>query len=111
MRRGSTLAVRCKLFRYCARPPIADERLQALKDGRIALQLKTPWHDGTTHVLFEPLDFVAKLAALVPRPRKNVVLYHGLLSANAAWRSHVIRHGRTAQLARVGRCDLASAGG
>jgi hypothetical protein len=41
-------------------------------------------------VLFEPIDFVAKLAALVPRPRKNLVLYHGVLSANAAWRSRVI---------------------
>ena len=65
-----------------------------LRDGRIALQLKTAWHDGTTHVVFEPLDFVAKLAALVPRPRKNLVLYHGVLSANAAWRSRVVSHGR-----------------
>ena len=59
-----------------------------------ALRLKTPWHDGTTHLLFEPLDFVAKLAALVPRPRKNLVLYHGVLAANAAWRSRVVSHGR-----------------
>ena len=26
-------------------------------------RLKTPYRDGTTHVLFEPLDFVARLAA------------------------------------------------
>jgi Putative transposase len=45
-----------------------------------ALRLKTPWHDGTTHVLFEHIDFVAKLAALVSRPRKNLVLYHGVLT-------------------------------
>ena len=85
-----------KLLRYCARPPIAEERLKELPDGRIALRLKTPWHDGTTHVVFEPLDFVAKLAALVPRPRKNLVLYHGVLSANAAWRSRVVSYGREA---------------
>lgn len=70
-----------------------------MQDGRIALRLKTPWHDGTTHVLFEPLDFVAKLAALVPRPRKNLVLYHGVLSANAAWRSRVTSHGRAQKAA------------
>ena len=27
-------------------------------------RLKTPYSDGTTHVLFEPLDFIARLAAL-----------------------------------------------
>lgn len=26
-------------------------------------QLKTPYRDGTTHVIFEPLDFIARLAA------------------------------------------------
>ncbi len=31
--------------------------------------LKTPYRDGTTHVIFEPLDFIARQAALVPRPR------------------------------------------
>jgi Putative transposase len=60
------------------------------------LKLKTPWHDGTTHVLYEPLDFVAKLAALVPRPHKNLVLYHGVLAANASWRSRVVQYGRAA---------------
>jgi hypothetical protein len=53
-----------KLLRYCARPPIAQERLQELPAGRIALQLKTPWHDGSPHVVYEPLDLIAKLAAL-----------------------------------------------
>jgi hypothetical protein len=84
----------CCATRYCARPPIAQERLQELPTGRIALQLKTPWHDGSTHVVYEPLDLIAKLAALIPRPRKNIVLYHGVLSANAAWRSRVVAYGR-----------------
>jgi hypothetical protein len=44
--------------------------------------------------VYEPLDFVAKLAALVPRPHKNLVVYHGVLAANAAWRSRVVAYGR-----------------
>ena len=28
--------------------------------------------DGTTHVIFEPLDFLARLLALVPKPRVNL---------------------------------------
>ena len=35
-------------------------------------QLKTPYRDGTTHVIFEPLDFIARLAALVPKRRVNL---------------------------------------
>jgi putative transposase/transposase-like zinc-binding protein len=83
-----------KLLRYCARPPIAQDRLSLLEDGRVVLELKTPWHDGSTHVIYEPLDFVAKLAALIPRPHKNLVLYHGVLAANAAWRARVVAYGR-----------------
>jgi hypothetical protein len=46
-------------------------------------------------VIYEPLDLLAKLAALIPRPHKNLVLYHGVLSANAAWRSRVVAYGRS----------------
>jgi len=40
--------------------------------GNIRYQLKAPCRDGTTHVIFEPLDFIARLVALVPRPRVNL---------------------------------------
>ena len=33
---------------------------------------------GTTHVIFEPLEFMARLAALVPRPRANLTRFHGV---------------------------------
>jgi len=57
-----------RLCRYVARPPIATERLSELADGRILYRLRHRWRDGTTHVVFEPLDLVARLAALVPAP-------------------------------------------
>ena len=45
--------------------------------------LKTPYRDGTTgdrrsHAIFEPLDFIARLAALVPKPRVNLTRFHGV---------------------------------
>ena len=46
--------------------------------------------DGTTHVVFERLEFVAKLAALVPPPRFNQVRYHGILAPAAGWRSSIV---------------------
>ena len=33
------------------------------------LQLKSAWRDGTTHIRMSPLEFMQRLAALVPRPR------------------------------------------
>jgi hypothetical protein len=51
-----------ELVRYCARPPLANDRLEKRADGRYVLRLKTRWRDGTTHLLFEP-------KALRSRPR------------------------------------------
>ncbi len=42
-----------RLCRYVARPPLALDRLEATGDGRLAYRLKTPWRDGTTHVVME----------------------------------------------------------
>jgi hypothetical protein len=37
--------------------------------------LRTPYRNGTTHVIFKPLGFIAKLAALVPKPRVNLTRF------------------------------------
>ena len=58
---------------------MAQDRLRLLADGRVGLTLKTAWMDGTHHLVFEPLELLEKLAALTPRPRINLVLYHGVL--------------------------------
>jgi len=79
-----------RLCRYVARPPVATERLSQLADGRLLYRLKHRWRDGTTHVLFEPLELVEKLAALVPPPRINLVRYHGVLAPAARLRADVV---------------------
>lgn len=63
-----------RLCRYITRPALSEKRLSLADSGNIRYELKTPYRDGTTHVFFEPLDFMAKLAALVPKPRvKNIL--------------------------------------
>ena len=69
---------------------MAQERLRLTGDGRVRLTLKTPWADGTSHLVFEPLEFLEKLAALIPRSRVNLVLYHGVLAPHARWRSRIV---------------------
>ena len=68
-------AGRERLCRYLLRPPLSDERLTRLDDGRVELALKTPWRDGTIALRFTPEQFVARLAALIPGPGKNLIRY------------------------------------
>ena len=57
------------------------------------LTLKSAWADGTRQLLFEPLELLEKLAALIPRPRINLVLYHGVLASHSDWRARVVTYG------------------
>jgi hypothetical protein len=79
-----------RLCRYVARPAIAASRLSALDDGRLLYQLKKRRRDGTTHVVFEPVEFIAKLAALIPAPRVHLVRYHGVLAPGAPGRARIV---------------------
>ena len=63
-----------RLCRYIARPAVSENQLSLLRNGKGCYELKTPYRDGTTHVLFEPMDFIARLVALVPKPRVRLRL-------------------------------------
>jgi hypothetical protein len=56
-----------RLCRYALRPAIAHDRLQLTADGQVVLQLRRRWSDGTTHLLFDPIELLERLAALTPR--------------------------------------------
>jgi hypothetical protein len=52
-------------------------------------QWKTPCRDGTTQAIFEPLDVIARLAALVPKPRVNLTRFDGVFAPNSKHRTRV----------------------
>jgi hypothetical protein len=64
-----------RLCRYISRPAISEQRLSMTDHGKVRYELKTPYRDGTTHVFFDPLDFIGKLAALIPPPRLNLTRF------------------------------------
>ena len=68
-----------RLGRYVLRPPFAQERLRLRHDGRVALELKRAWHDWTRELVFEPLEFLERVAALTPKPEPTCS------SAMACW--------------------------
>ena len=78
-------------------------------------RLKHPFGDGTTHVVLDPVDFmrhirvphpfgaasgcanrqscrfgIARLAALVPRPRVHITRYHGVFAPNCKHRHRIV---------------------
>ena len=96
---GVAVAVRCeaddrqrleRLCRHITRPAPAYDWLQCNAAGRVVLKLKTPWRDGTTHLVMSPLEFMQRLAALVPSTRLHLIRFHGVLAPNAKLRAQVV---------------------
>ena len=94
------------MCRYITRPAVSTERLSLTAQGNVryrlvapahpcardihaSLHIKTPYRDGTTDVVLEPLDFIARLAALVPTPRVNLTRYHGVFAPNHRLREQI----------------------
>ena len=78
-----------RLCRYITRPAVSTKRLSLTRNGQVRYQLKTPYSDGTTQVLFEPLDFISRLVALVPQPRVHLTRFHGVFAPNSKYRARV----------------------
>ena len=82
-----------RIARYALRPPVAQGRVAWTDGGQVGLELRRPWSDGTAQLLFDPVELLERLAALIPRPRIHLILYHGVLAPRAAWRSLVVQFG------------------
>ena len=94
--REVVLVPRCRRLRYITRPAVSTKRLSMTRNGRVRYELKTPWRNGTTHVIFEPLDFISRLVSLVPKPRVNLTRFHGVFAPNSKYRAKVtlVRRGK-----------------
>jgi hypothetical protein len=79
-----------RLCCYTLRSPIAQTRLRVDAEGQVWITLRHQWSDGTTHLRFDPVALLERLAVLIPRPRINLVLYYGLLAPRAPWRRAVV---------------------
>jgi len=97
------------LCKYVLRPPLAQERLELAPDGAVVLRLRRPWSDGTRAIRFEPTEFLEKLASLVPRPRINLLIYHGVFAPHAHARTDAVR--RAHEGARHDGLTRSTAGG
>jgi len=79
-----------RLCRYVSRPPVCTERMALSSTGHVRYSLKTPYRDGTTHIVLEPLELMARLAALVPPPRMHLTRFHGVFPPHSKLRAAVM---------------------
>jgi hypothetical protein len=97
-----------RLCRYISRPAVAIPRLSLSSTGKVVYTLKTPYRDGTTQVAFDPADFIARLAALIPKPRVNLTRFHGVLAPNHRWRGMVTPAKRGKGVKRIANTETRS---
>jgi Putative transposase len=117
-----------QLCRYITRPALANERVQTNAAGQVVLKLKAPWRNGpagrawpearpfarhkqstglfvsglsTMHLVMSPLEFMQRLAALVPRPRLHLIRFHGVLAPNAKLRARQLARQHHQRVPRV----------
>jgi hypothetical protein len=86
-----------KLCRYGARPPFAMDRIQRLPGGRIAYRTKVTSRQRARSRVMTPIEFLARLAALIPPPRHPLVRFHGVLAPKSSWRKDVVPKPPTAR--------------
>ncbi len=97
-----------RLCRYGLRSPLSLERLSVGSEGRVqymaelsgrssartkpmpfGYRLRKPWFDGRTEIVFDPIVFLRRLAALIPAPYTNLVRYHGIFANRSRFRDRL----------------------
>jgi len=82
-----------RLCRYGARPPFRLERMSLLPDGRVASLLRKLRRNGATHLVLDPVHFLARISALVPPPSYPLTRRAGVLAPHSTWRDAVVKTG------------------
>jgi hypothetical protein len=78
------------LLRYCLRPQLSLERLSVAPGGKIVYQVKATRRGKATQRIMAPLDFMARLVALIPPSHHPLLRYFGVFAPHCSWRSSVV---------------------
>jgi hypothetical protein len=84
-----------RLCWFGARGALALERMARTEDGRVSYRMKRPLPDGTLHLVLPPVEFLRRVAALVPPPGSNLMRFHGVFAPGSALRPQVVPKAET----------------
>ena len=79
------------LCRYVHRPPLSADRLKRVDHEKVYYQFRKPWKDGRKGIFFDGADLIERLVALIPKPYKNIVRYHGAFVPRSSLRDSITR--------------------
>ena len=77
------------ICRYISRPSLSEERLSVNNQGQVIYKLKTPYQNGTTHIVLSPLVFLSRPSSLIPRLRVHLTRFYGVFAPHFKYRSLV----------------------
>lgn len=78
-----------RLLRYCARPPFASENLR-WNGKQVTYNLSKPNFKGQTSIQLDPIEFIDRIATLIPIPRRHRRHYFGVFAPNSPLRKLVV---------------------
>ena len=58
---------------------------------KVYYQFRKPWKDGRKGIFFDGADLIERLVALIPKPYKNIVRYHGAFAPRSSLRDSITR--------------------
>lgn len=81
-----------RLLEYILSPPFTDRQLRPdpKHDDHILIDLKRPMLDGTQVLRLTKDQFFDRLVWITPRPRANLLRFHGVYASNYKFRDEVV---------------------
>lgn len=79
-----------RLARYCACPPLSLRRLALAEEGQILYHAKHAAPGAPRLLRLSPMQFMGRLAALIPSPRSHLTRFHGILGPHSKHRGRLV---------------------
>ena len=100
-----------QLLRYAARPAFSEVQLSLLEEDVVELELKSPTASGQRVVHLHPVQFLRRLAYLIPPSGQNQVRYYKVFAPTLGLRAEVVPKPVELAVVQDDEADDAAAGG
>ena len=78
-----------RVLRYCSRPSFASENIK-WNGKRVTYNLSKPTHRGQRSIQLDPIEFIDRIATLIPIPHRHRRHYFGVFAPNSPLRKQVV---------------------